>query len=278
MIVDIHTHLIEYGSEMSDHLKADINRCFTVNKWIYTKEDFERDTAAADVVFVFGIRAQATGWLSDNERIAGFARTSPRYIFAASVDPLDEDFMEQLTYYHTKLNAKMIKLGPIYQGVHPLDERYKRMYDYCQRNDLPIITHMAATFSSGVPLEWARPALMDEVSCLYPDLKIILAHLGHPWESEAITAIRKQPNLYADISALYYRPWQFYNTMRLLEEYGAQEKVFFGSDYPATTTQQSMDGIRGVNRILEGTALPRVSGELIEGIIHRNPIDILGIS
>jgi len=137
---------------------------------------------------------------------------------------------------------------------------------------------MAATFTTQVPLEYARPALMEQICCEYPDLKVILAHMGHPWEGEAIVSIRKQPNLYADISALFYRPYQYYHTMRLLEEYGAWQKVFFGSDFPATTTQETIDGLRNINNILEGTALPRVSNELIEGILYSNPLVELDIT
>jgi len=277
MIIDMHTHLIDYETEIGDKIKSDIARCFKKNLWLYTPEDFASATSAADKIFVFGIRAQATGWFSDNDRIAKFTKKSPRYTFVASIDPLDEDYTEQLTYVHKTLGAKMLKLGPIYQGLHPHDKKYHEIYSYCQKNNLPIITHMAATFTSDIPLEYARPILMDEISCQYPDLKIILAHLGHPWEPEAIVAIRKQPNLYADVSALYYRSWQFYNTMRLLEEYGADKKVFFGSDYPATTTQESITGLRGVNNILKGTSLPTVSNETIEGIIRRNPFEALDI-
>lgn len=278
MLIDMHTHLIDYDTELSDKIKKDIRRCVNEKAWQYSTRDYERDTAAADKVFVFGIRAKATGFLSDNERVAAFARQKPdRYIFVTSIDPLDADYMDQLEYTHKNLGAKMLKLGPIYQGIHPHDSRYRPIYTYCQKNGLPIITHMATTFASGVPMEYARPALMEQIACEYPDLKIILAHLGHPWEGEAITAIRKQPNLYADISALYYRPFQFYQSMRLLEEYGAQEKVFFGSDYPAASTSDTLCGLRNVNALLAGTALPPVSTEVIEGIIYRNPIKILGI-
>ena len=277
MIVDIHTHLIDYDSEMNDNIKADIARCFKKNTWIYTPEDLIRDTAAADKVFVFGIRAKATGWFSDNERVAKFTETSLRFIFVASVDPLDEDYRDQLTYVHKTLGAKMLKLGPIYQGIHPQDKKYHYIYEYCQKYNLPIITHMATTFTSGVPLEYAKPILMDEIACQYPDLKIILAHMGHPWEAEAIATIRRHKNLFADISALYYRPWQFYNSMRLLEEYMTEHKVFFGSDYPATTPQNSINGLRNINSILKGTSLPPVSNELIETIIHSNPFEMLGI-
>jgi len=279
MIIDMHTHLIDYETELSDSIKADMARCgISKSLWNKSAEDYIRDTAIADKVFVFGIRAKATGFHSNNERVAAFARQKPeRYIFVASIDPLDADFMEQLRYVHKCLGAKMLKLGPIYQGLHPHDSRYRLIYTYCQANNLPIITHMAATFASGVPMEYARPILMEQICCEYPGLKVILAHMGHPWEGEAITAIRKQPNLYADISALHYRPFQFYSSMRLLEEYGAQSKVFFGSDYPAATTAETLSGLRGVNKIIKDTAFPPVSNELIEGIIYRNPIEILKI-
>ena len=278
MIIDMHTHLIDYDIELSDSIKDDIRRCVDEEAWKYSIEDYEQATAAADKVFVFGIRAKASGFLSDNNRVAAFARQKPdRYIFVASVDPLDADFMDQLRYCHKDLGAKMLKLGPIYQGLHPHDGRYRQMYTYCQQNNLPIITHMATTFASNVPLEYARPVLMEQICCEYPELKVVLAHMGHPWEGEAIAAIRKRPNMYADISALYYRPFQFYQSMRLLEEYCAQNKVFLGSDYPATTTEGTIKGLRGVNDLITGTALPPVSKGVIERILYRNPIEVLEI-
>ena len=278
MIIDIHTHYIDYETEMSAAIKADIARCgISEDGWKNCVKNYLHATSAADVSFIFGIRAKATGWMSDNEKVAAFARGQRpgRCIFVASIDPMDDGYMEQLVYAHMVLGAKMLKLGPIYQGLHPYDEKYRHIYAYCQKHNIPIITHMATTFASGVPLDYARPVLMDAIACEYPRLKIILAHLGHPWESETIAIIRKQPNVYADISALYYRPWQFYNSMRLLEEYGAHDKVFFGSDYPATTTEDSLAGIRNINASVSSIPLPPVSNEMIEGIIYRNPIEIL---
>jgi predicted TIM-barrel fold metal-dependent hydrolase len=136
---------------------------------------------------------------------------------------------------------------------------------------------MATTFSSGVPLEYARPAHMDRVAVEFPELRIVLAHLGHPWEPETIPVIRKQPHVYADISALYYRPWQFYHAMRLATEYGAGGKLLFGSDFPATTTTDSIAGLRGVNAVLGASGLPRVPEDMIEGILHRDALQLLGL-
>ena len=277
MIVDIHTHFFS-PREISETLRADMERCgIDPGVWDFTEEDYLRGTEGADFAAVFGIRAKATGWSGDNEKISAFAAKHKKLIFFASIDPAEKNFTEQLKYCHSKLKCKGVKLGPVYQNVHPHDKRYCEIYKYCEANGLPVITHMAATFASGAYLEHARPILMDKVACDFPGLKIILAHMGHPWEGEAIAAIRKQPNLYADLSALYYRPWQFYNAMRLAEEYGAYNKIFFGSDFPATTTRGSVEGINNKNEIVEGTGLPAVSKTMLDEIIYRDTLGILEI-
>ncbi|MEM2904191.1 MAG: amidohydrolase family protein, partial [Candidatus Bathyarchaeia archaeon] len=119
--------------------------------------------------------------------------------------------------------------------------------------------------------------LLERVALAFPDLRIVIAHMGHPWERDTIVLIRKQPNVYADISALFYRPWQFYNTLVLCDEYGQLHKLFFGSDYPVTTPQESIEKIRRINAQVEGTSLPRVPHEALEEIINRDSLSILGV-
>lgn len=280
MIVDVHTHFLRAKTDFGPQVRADMARCeIDVNRWDFSPEEHLKAMEPADVAVVFGLSAAATGWNVPNDAVAEqVARAPLRLIFFASIDPARPDFQEELERCHQDLGCRGVKLGPIYQGVHPLDPRCRAIYAYCQRHGLPIITHMAATFSSGVPLEYARPALMDQVAVEYPELRIVLAHLGHPWEAEAIAAMRKQPHLYCDVSALYYRPWQFYNAMRLVVEYGAGAKLLFGSDYPATTTGESLTGLRNVNAVLGQSGLPRIPEEVIEGIIHRDALALLGLA
>ncbi len=104
-----------------------------------------------------------------------------------------------------------------------------------------------------------------------------MAHLGHPWEGETIAVIRRNDNVYADISALFYRPWQFYNSMRLAVEYRADHKLLFGSDFPFTTTDDSLKGLRGMNSVLGQSGLPPIPEAVIEGIIHRDALGLLGL-
>ena len=279
MIVDVHTHFYRADVDLSARVRADMQRCgIAPEQWRFTPEEHLASVEPADVAVVFGLQAAATGWDVPNDVVAEHVRRRPdKLIFFASPDPAKTDAMQELERCHQDLGCQGVKLGPIYQGVHPLDQRCREIYGYCQRHGLPIMIHMATTFSSGVPLDYARPAHMDQVAVEFPELKIVLAHLGHPWEAETIAAIRKSPNLFADVSALYYRPWQFYNAMRLLVEYGAEANVLFGSDFPATTTGDSIAGLSNVNAIPAATGLPEIPKDVIEAIIHRDALGLLGI-
>jgi uncharacterized protein len=279
MIVDVHTHFYRADIDLGDHVHDDLKRCgIPLDQWRFTPDEHVAAVDAADAAIVFGLQAAATGWNVPNDAVAEHVRRRPdKLIFFASPDPAQGDAMAELERCHQDLGCQGVKLGPIYQGVHPLDNRCREIYGYCERHGLPIMIHMATTFSSGVPLDYARPAHMDQVAVDFPELKIVLPHLGHPWEGETIAAIRKSPNLFADVSALYYRPWQFYNSMRLLVEYGAQANVLFGSDFPATTTADSITGLRNVNAIPAAAGLPEIPKDVIESIIHRDALGLLGI-
>jgi uncharacterized protein len=279
MIADVHTHFFRPELDFGPRLMADLARC-GVNPlaWGDLGARHLATTKAADVAIVFGLQAAATGWNIPNEVVAAHVRLAPeRLIFFASIDPARPGFGEELERNHQELHCQGVKLAPIYQGVHPLDPRYRHIYAYCQQHRLPILIHMATTFSSGTPLEYARPGHIDQVAIDFPDLKIVMAHLGHPWEGETIAVIRRNPNVYADLSALYYRPWQFYNSMQLLMEYHAEAKALLGSDFPFTTTGDSLNGLRNLNAVLGASGLPPVPEHIIEDIIHRDALGLLGL-
>ena len=111
----------------------------------------------------------------------------------------------------------------------------------------------------------------------YYDVKIVMAHLSHPYEAECVVTIRKHPNVYADVSALHYRPFQLYHSLMLVQEYGVWDKVLFGSDYPFTTVDASLDGLRRLNEMLVGTALPRLDVAAMEKMIGRDARAVLGL-
>ena len=82
--------------------------------------------------------------------------------------------------------------------------------------------------------------------------------MGHPWETECVVLIRKHPNLYADTSALHYRPWRHYQAFITALEYGVEHKLIFGSDFPSATPEQAIAGLLEGERHRRGDAVPEV--------------------
>jgi predicted TIM-barrel fold metal-dependent hydrolase len=63
----------------------------------------------------------------------------------------------------------------------------------------------------------------------------------------------------------------------LVQEYGVWDKLLFGSDYPFTTVSASLEGMRRLNAMLEGTALPRLDPDAMERMFARNTLQLLGL-
>lgn len=279
MIVDVHTHVFRPERDFGPSLRAAMARCgVEPSEWGDVAERHLETTQAADVAVVFGLQAQATGWDTPNDAVAAHVARAPnRLLFFAAIDPARDGHLAELERCHQELGAVGVKMAPLYQGLHPLDPRYQDIYRYCVRHGLPVLVHAGTSFTGGTPLEVSRPAAFDAVAVTFPELRLVLAHLGHPWEPETVAVIRRHPHVYADVSALYYRPWQFYNSMRLVVEYRTERKVLFGSDFPFTTTGDSLVGVRNLNAVLGQSGLPPIPGEIVEGIIQRDSLTLLGL-
>ena len=195
-----------------------------------------------------------------------------------SVDPTQDGWQRELREGHAELGLRGIKLLSMYAGFYPHDELLDPLWVYASQNNLPVLLHTGTTFVAQAPLDCTLPRHLDKVAIRFPDVKIIMAHLGHPYEGECAVVIRKHPNVYADLSALYYRPFQLYHSLMLVQEYGVWDKVLFGTDYPFTTVNGTIEGLRGLNRMVEGTNFPRLNEQAIERLIYRDSLKILGLS
>ena len=112
---------------------------------------------------------------------------------------------------------------------------------------------------------------------VFPNLKIILAHLAHPWQSDCMSVVRKHKNVFADVSAQFYRPWSFWNGLNLFSEWGVIDKIFFGSDWPITTPKETKEKLKELSKYSKKYNLPTIPEDSIEGIINRDAISMLEI-
>jgi predicted TIM-barrel fold metal-dependent hydrolase len=225
------------------------------------------------IVFAIGYGDSAGVQSEDATTAACVAKYPDRFVGFAYADPRRPDCLERLRFATGELGLKGVKYGPIYNGVPLDDPRMEPVYEHCVANDLPLTMHMGTTFGANAPLDLGRPIHVDAVARRHPDLKMVLAHMGHPWFEECAAVVRKQPNVYAEVSAIFYRPWQFWNTLVCAQEYLVTDKIFWGTDFPFSGVAESVAGLRNVNRVVEGTGLPRVAGETIDQILRSNPFE-----
>ncbi|MHB2167614.1 amidohydrolase family protein [Alsobacter sp. R-9] len=277
MIVDCHVNI--YDDDQMLPLYAELARRARPGGFPLKSncEDVFAAMQDVDKAIIFSLRYKDSIGIDGDDEVTAraVAKHPDKFIGFACIDPRMPDCMDLLVHAIEDLKLKGVKFGPIYNGVSLLDPRLEPVYAYLQKNNLPLTMHMGTTYGTNAPIHCGRPLDVDTIAHRYPDLKMIMAHMGHPWYEECIVVARKNPNVYCEVSALYYRPWQYYNILICAQEYLITEwnKIFFGTDFPFTSVKDSIEGLRTINRQVEGTALPRVAETTIERIIHSNPLE-----
>jgi uncharacterized protein len=273
MIFDIHSHAWEFPRHFNEDFRNQARRA---------KAGVEVDLSVrlADYVaaappdsqaVVFGGKAKLSGLWVDDRYVADYVAQAPdRLVGFLSVDPTQDGWQDELRFGHQELGLRGIKLLPMYAGFFPQDEQLDPLWHYASQHNLPVLLHTGTTFIAQAPIECTLPRHLDVAARRFPDCRIILAHLGHPYEGECVAVIRKHANVYADLSALYYRPFQLYQSLMLVQEYGVWHKLLFGTDYPFTTVNGTVEGLQRLNDMLEGTQLPRLDRDQLETMIHRD--------
>lgn len=288
MIIDVHSHVPSHVDAVppEEEVRESKMRPDRAVRLTTTYDDFFEAMEPVDRVVSFGIAMPADrpavigekDMKKVNDATAALVARAPQKVIGfMSVHPDEPAALDEMERAYGDLRLRGLKLGPNYQNFDPLGENARRIYSRAQEMKLPVLFHQGTSPIRDAPIRYAHPLVMDEIAILFPELRIVMAHIGHPWLEDCLVVIRKHPNLYADISGRFYRPWSFYNGMRLAYEWSVINKLLFGSDYPITTPQETIDGLRHLDHFIRQHHLPEVPLELIEGIIHRNSLELLGL-
>ncbi len=281
MIIDVHSHAWKFPGHFTEDFSRQARRAKAgMELDLAVTYDAYRAAAPAETrTLVFGGKAKLSGVWVDDRYVADYVAVHPDTLIGfLSVDPTQPGWEREMQQGHQELGLRGIKLLPMYAGFRPDDPSLDPLWRYASQHRLPVLLHTGTTFIAQAPLECTLPRHLDPVATRFPDVKIILAHLGHPYEGECIVTIRKHPNVYADISALHYRPFQLYHSLMLAQEYGVWHKLLFGTDYPFTTVNATIDGLHSLNLMTVGTGLPKLNVKAIEEMIYRDTLTLLGLN
>ena len=103
---------------------------------------------------------------------------------------------------------------------YPMDARAERICSQAQGWGISLILHTATAQASKIPLKWANPIRFDDVAHAFPELKIVMAHLGHPSHKECLVTARKHSNVCTELSGNSCRPRFFYQPLLFAPTWG----------------------------------------------------------
>jgi hypothetical protein len=244
------------------------------------KADESRHLAAVhpvDKAIVLAFKSCYLGADIPNRLVADYVRRNPgKMIGFAGVDPTEAAWAEELRIAQEELNLKGVVVSPEMQNFHPCDTRAMRLYERCMEHRLPVLFEQNHRHAAGM-MEFAEPRLLDEVAREFPELRMVIARLGHPWVEQTVALLGKHPNVYADVAGLLPQPWLSYTALLSAHEYGVMDKLLFGSDFPFRSPAACIEALYSINQFSHGDSLPPIPREQLRGIVERDALKLLGI-
>ena len=165
--------------------------------------------------------------------------------------------------------ARGVKMHGAIQGYNMSDEIMWPTYRMCRELGIPIIAHSGPDLDNA---HYAEPKAFARMLNEFPELTVVVAHMGGGTWSQALELAEAYPNAYFDCCEII--EWtggtnapSDRQLARLIKDIGP-ERVFMGSDFPWYDLQHT------VERVLD---LPILSQEEKEGIMGANAETILGL-
>lgn len=277
-IVNAHVHMIELGKMIERQPDLALPAGIAVLRDLEATLPMllpqtliaQMDEAGVDKSIIYAVEAPLV--YASNEYVHALCRQFPdRLMGFASVNPKAADAPAILERAVREMGLPGLKLHPPLQNFFPDDEAVFPVYQKAMELDIPVVFHVGTTpFGAMCRLAQADPLRIDEVAVKFPQLRILLTHLGTLWHNEAFMVVEKNPNVFIDTAAYITEIPQIL-TPDMVQRIGP-EKIIFGTDYPMPygsrphRMKDFVDCIRGLN-LPEKTIAGIFSGNL-ERLLH----------
>jgi predicted TIM-barrel fold metal-dependent hydrolase len=105
------------------------------------------------------------------------------------------------------LGLRGVKFHPSLQAFSPDDPKYWPIFAACEQHGLIALFHTGTSGigarqpgGQGIRIDYAHPIKLDPVAAAHPDLTVVAAHFGWPWQMDLIAIALHKTNVYIDIS------------------------------------------------------------------------------
>ena len=175
-----------------------------------------------------------------NDFIARNVKEFPEvFLGFASVDPWKGKMaIAEVERAIEELGLIGVKFQQSAQAFYPDDERFYPLWQKISDLGVPALFHMGTTgFGAyapgghGIKLGYSRPIPhVDNVAADFPDLSVICAHPGWPWEEEVLAIAMHKTNVFMDLSG--WTPKAIPKSVIKQANRGLADRYMFGTDYP----------------------------------------------
>ena len=208
-----------------------------------------------------------------NETVAAACRDYPD-VFAGlgSVDPHKGEAAVAEVENIAALGLRGVKFHPSLQAFAPDDPAYWPIFAACAEHGLLALFHTGTSGigarqpgGQGIRIDYAHPLKLDPVAAAHPELTVVAAHFGWPWQQDLIAVALHKTNVYIDISGWAPRriPAEVIRELR-----GRLSGQFlWGSDYPFIAPERCLSE-------LDELDLP---SEVMTAVLHDNAARVLGL-
>ena len=269
--IDFHHHLLEEDG-YADKLVKEMDR-LGIQKTCISGLGIGKGRADTTDYSKFNL-----GSLSpDNDDVLAAIKKYPDRLIGMANIKLGEDGPEAVAGYRKKgfLGLKITRTKKAYN-----DDCCMPVYDEARRLNMPILFHTGVVLvtpfdgEDDVCSERMRPITLDRVARRFPDLKMVIAHMGYPWFSEAAAMLRFHKNVYGDFTGASMgwrgrRPPQDYLTDLFWP--GAFDKIVFGTDTHYNEMNEAMYDQERIFKLLN------MGKETMERFFHGNAEFLLGL-
>ena len=245
-MIDVHTHpvMIRELVESDPRLASAVNELFGLLFPAQPLEIFLRELDEAEVdravLLPVDCRTAHGCTIVSNDQIRELVDGSARFIGFASVDPRAPGAAKELERAVGELGLKGLKLDPSLQRFDPASPKEAfPLYERCLALDIPVMVHCGLSLAPVGVSANSHPGNLEPALMAFPELKLIIPHLGWPYLEEALMLAVKFPNVYLDTSAHYGGAPHATLPHLLLQRIGRhvvesalQLRLLFGSNYP----------------------------------------------
>jgi predicted TIM-barrel fold metal-dependent hydrolase len=172
---------------------------------------------------------------------AACAAHPSRYSGLAGIDPTrglaglrDLDAAARAGFVGAHLYPHRFGIAPDHRTLYPYYARGAEL-------GLPIQIQVghALIYDAARPMpSTGRPDAIDRIACDMPELTIVAAHIGVPWEGEMISVAAKHPNVFIATDAHAPHRWPE-ALLRFLDGRLGRGKVLFGTDWPVVDPRRA---------------------------------------